>query len=169
VPGLGRVALKTSPSGGACHPIEAYVLVRRVAALPVGFYHYQPDRHVLTCVRSSGRASLVARCLQSQPWYDQASIVVFLCPVFERTAWRYATPRAYRSVLIEAGHLGQTFCLVATALGLAPFTTLAIDDPAVDAALGLDGESQGVVYAVGCGTAPASGWRSGVPLARKKR
>ena len=32
--------------------------------------------------------------------------------------WRYPHPRAYRSVLLGAGHLCQTFCLVATSLKL---------------------------------------------------
>jgi SagB-type dehydrogenase family enzyme len=168
VDGLGRVALKTSPSGGACHPIEAYVLIRRVATIPPGFYHYESDRHSLTRVRASG-ARAIRTCLQAQPWYDQASFLVFLCPIFARTAWRYPTPRAYRSVLIEAGHLGQTFCLVATALGLAPFTTLAVNDLKVDETLGLDGHSQGVIYVVGCGTPPVEGWRSGVPLRKRSR
>lgn len=167
VRGLGRVPLKTSPSGGACHSIESYVLVNRVDAIPPGFYHYEADRHVVTRVRSGGGVRAVRACLQSQPWFDRAAILVFLCPVFARTAWRYPTPRAYRSVLIEAGHLGQTFCLVATARGLAPFTTLAVDDLKVDEALGLDGGSQGVIYVVGCGTAPVTGWQSGVPFGRE--
>src|SRR5712692_11436567 len=39
-PGLGRLALKTSPSGGARHPIEVYVAALRVKGLPRGLYHY---------------------------------------------------------------------------------------------------------------------------------
>ena len=162
--GQGRVALKTSPSGGACHPIEAFVLVRRVSGLRGGFYHYESDRHRLTKVAPANGAPTMRRCLQAQPWLADASVLVFLCPIFGRTAWRYPTARAYRSVLIEAGHLGQTFCLLAAERGLAPFCTLAVDDVEIDRRLGLDGITQGVVYAVGCGTAPRTGYVSGVPL-----
>ena len=41
----GLCALKTSPSGGARHPIEAYLLARRVAGLSRGCYYYDPDAH----------------------------------------------------------------------------------------------------------------------------
>jgi SagB-type dehydrogenase family enzyme len=162
--GQGRVALKTAPSGGACHPIEAFVLVRRVEGLRPGFYHYESDRHRLTRIRAGARTATLRDCLQAQPWLGRASMLVFMCPVFARTAWRYPTPRAYRSVLIEAGHLGQTFCVLAAERGLAPFCTLGVDDAHVDRQLGLDGVEQGVVYVVGCGTAPRAGFTAGVPF-----
>ena len=47
VPGEGRVPLKTSPSGGARHPIEAYVLALDISGLERGLYHYAADRHGL--------------------------------------------------------------------------------------------------------------------------
>ena len=37
---LGRLATKTSPSAGALHPIECYVLAWNVSGLPAGLYHY---------------------------------------------------------------------------------------------------------------------------------
>src|SRR5207244_4355224 len=37
---LGRLALKTSPSAGALHPIECYVIAWRVRGLKPGLYHY---------------------------------------------------------------------------------------------------------------------------------
>ena len=46
-----NLALKTSPSGGARHSIETYVVIRDVAGLPSGVYHYAPDRHALEKVR----------------------------------------------------------------------------------------------------------------------
>ena len=51
--GEGRIALKTSPSGGARHPIEIYVAARNVRSLAPGFYHYAADDHTLARV---GRA-----------------------------------------------------------------------------------------------------------------
>ena len=74
-----------------------------------------------------------------------------MCPVFARTMWRYGHGRAYRTVLIHAGHLGQTFCLVATALGLAPFTTMAFSESKLEALLGLDGVLECPIYVAGVG------------------
>ena len=68
-------------------------------------------------------------------------------------------PRAYRSVLTEAGHLCQTFCLVATWLGLAPFCTLALADSRIERDLGLDGRTESVLYAAGVGSrSPGVDW-----------
>jgi nitroreductase len=57
-------------------------------------------------------------------------------------------------VLLDAGHLGQTFALAATSLGLAPFCTAAIDDPRIEQHLGVDGIDEAVLFAVGVGARP---------------
>jgi SagB-type dehydrogenase family enzyme len=157
--GEGRVPLKTSPSGGARHPIEAYVAVRRVAGLRPGFYHYDAEGHEL--VRVVGRAAPPPfdDLLPTQWWYRGASALIFFCAVFARTRWRYPGPRAYRAVLIEAGHVCQTFCLTATALGLAPFCSMATADARIERALGIDGIDEAVVYAAGVGTRPVRSGR----------
>lgn len=158
-PGAGWSALKTSPSGGARHSIEAYVCVRRVAGLDAGLYHYRPDRHRLDLVREGCTAQDIGRFLPRQSGYRRASIVCVLSSVLARVRWRYPHGRAYRVVLMEAGHLGQTFALVATALGLASFTTGALADSALEDALDLSSTATPVLYAVGAGVRPAGvGW-----------
>ena len=153
--GEGRVALKTSPSGGARHPIEAYVLARRVRSLEPGIYHYAADRHVLERVPGSPKVPSFDEVLPTQWWYRDAAALVLFTAVFERTRWRYSSPRAYRAVLLEAGHVCQTFCLTATSLGLAPFCSMAIADATAERMLGIDGVSEAVLYAAGVGTRPA--------------
>jgi hypothetical protein len=49
-------------------------------------------------------------------------------------------------VLLNAGHLCQTFCLVATWLGLAPFCTAALKDTLIEKDLGIDGIRESVLY-----------------------
>ena len=167
-PGQGRVVLKTSPSGGACHPIEAYVLARRIAGLAPGLYHFESDRRGLALIRPGGTSQDIARFLPGQPWFRGAAAVVFMTAVFARSAWRYPTPRAYRAILIEAGHLCQTFLLVATRLGLAPFCTQALADSAIEKALTLDPLEEGVLYAAGVGTRPRSPHAVGLPARFRK-
>jgi len=150
---MGRAMLRTSPSAGACNPIEAYAVVRRVSGVPRGIYHYAPRQHRLALVRRS-LPSTIERHLPGQWWYGRASVVVFLTAVVARTNWKYPSPRAYRTILLEAGHFCQTFCLVATALGLAPFCSAALADTAIEHDLGIDGVSESVVYACGAGTRP---------------
>ena len=57
IDGAGRMALKTSPSGGARHSIEAYALVRNVDGVSPGLYHYGADDHQLHRISRRG-----ARC-----------------------------------------------------------------------------------------------------------
>ena len=152
--GEGRVPLKTSPSGGARHPLEAYVVVRRVTGLEQGIYHYASDVHRLERLTAAGAAPPFDEMLPTQWWYRDAGALVLLTAVFERTHWRYEGPRAYRAVLIEAGHVCQTFCLTATWLGLAPFCSMAFADTAIENMLGLDGISESVMYAAGVGSRP---------------
>ena len=153
--GEGKVAFKTSPSGGARHSIELYVLALGVQGLGRGWYHYAADTHALELLRARVSAALVKRYLPQQPWFRPARAFVFFTSVFQRELWRYEYARAYRAVLIEAGHLCQTFCLTATWLGLAPFCTMALADSAIEKDLGLDGISESVLYAAGIGTRPA--------------
>jgi SagB-type dehydrogenase family enzyme len=159
VRGQGQVALKTSPSGGARHSGEVYVLARRVAGLPAGLYHYDPAGRSLAPLRPRGRPLRNAEILPGQPWYRRAPVLLFMTAVFERAQWRYGFPRAYRAVLIEAGHLCQTCCLTATWLGLAPFCSMAFPDSAVERMIGLDGVTESMLYIAGAGMPPRRGWR----------
>jgi SagB-type dehydrogenase family enzyme len=165
------VALKTSPSGGARHSIEAYVLIRHVAGLQPGLYHYDPDRHRLELIRDG--LIDIGLYVPRQPWFQGAAALVFMTSVFARSRWRYAYPRAYRSILFEAGHHCQTFLLLATTLGLAPFCTGALADSVIERDLGVDGVSEGVLYACGVGTRPRGVAEAssppGVPQLRRRQ
>jgi SagB-type dehydrogenase family enzyme len=152
---LGRVGLKTSPSGGARHPIEIYVLARRVAGLRSGLYHYRADKHCLELLKRGASSSQFVGYLAGQKWCRTAAALVLMTAVFRRPQWKYESPRAYRSVLIDAGHLCQTFCLVATWLGLAPFCTMALADSLIEADIGVDGVLESVLYAAGVGALPS--------------
>jgi SagB-type dehydrogenase family enzyme len=154
IPGVGRLPLKTSPSGGALHPIEAYVLIRNVRGIAPGIYHYDDEGHRLELLRAGCSRAEIKKLLVGQDWFCGSPIVVFLTAVFQRCQWKYEHPRAYRVVLAEAGHVCQTFCLTATWLGLAPFCTMALADTKIEQVLGVDGITESVVYAMGAGLRP---------------
>lgn len=145
-------AYKTSPSGGARHSLEAYVAVANVRGLTPGLYHYGPDDHVITPVWSG--APPFNQFFQGQPWFHKVPAAVFMTSVFERIWWRYPRPRSYRSVMLEAGHFAQTFCLVATHLELAPFVTAALQHTLIEEYLGIEALRESVLYAVGVGNRP---------------
>lgn len=164
VKGQGPVVLKTSPSGGARHPAEAYLLSLNIAGLDRGVFHYDAAAHRLTTVKKKlGRRPLV-EALAGQSYFANAAAIVVMSAVFARSMWRYSSSRAYRVVIADLGHLGQTFCLVATALGLAPFCTMAFDDDKLDALIGVDGVGEAAMYVVGVGAPAAQASRPGAFL-----
>src|SRR5580704_6762348 len=153
-PGLGILPVKTSPSGGARHSLEAYMWCSRVNGLAPGIYHYRPDRHELELLKPGKIAGQMSRLCGHQAWVRDCAALFVMTTVLARVTWRYRFSRAYRVILLEAGHFGQTFCLVATWLGLAPFCTAAFDDEKVETDLELNA-GEVPVYAVGVGTRTA--------------
>jgi SagB-type dehydrogenase family enzyme len=155
-----RHALRSSPSAGARQVLEVYLVAVRVAGLEPGFYHYEKDGHRLTRLPGRVTGRTLPRFLPRQWWFHDAAALFVMSAVFHRVQSRYPAPRHYRSVLLEAGHFCQTFCLAAAALGLAPFSTQALADRAVEEALGIDGVEESVIYAGGVGHRPPGGaWR----------
>jgi SagB-type dehydrogenase family enzyme len=148
---FGDLPLKTSPSAGARHPIEVYVLALRVKGLARGLYHYQPRVHALQRISSGATPRQARAYCADQPYAAHAAALFIMTAVFARTMWKYQHARAYRVVLLDTGHLGQTFCLTATRMGLAPFSTAALADTLIERDLGIDGIAESVMYVTGFG------------------
>ena len=140
------LALKTSPSGGARHSIETYVVIRDVAGASPRDLSLRARS---PCAGEDSRTGVVeanARVPPQQRLLRRASAMVFFTSIFERILWRYPYSRAYRAALVEAGHLCQTFCLTATWLGLAPYCVMGLADSLIEHDLGIDGIRESVLY-----------------------
>ena len=160
------VPLKTSPSGGARHPVEAYVVVRDVRGLDPGTYHYAADRHALERLRRGASAKQLRTYVPHSGYFAGASALVLFTAIFERQLWRYPYSRAYRAALVEVGHVCQTFCLAATSLGLASFSVMGLADSVIERDLGIDGIGESVLYAAGVGRPPAGATWAPLPRGR---
>jgi SagB-type dehydrogenase family enzyme len=91
------------------------------------------------------------RAASGQAWVGRAAFLCVLTAVVGRSLWKYQDEVTYRTLFLDAGHLAQTFCLLATSRGLGPFTTAAIQDSYIEKLLGLDGASEFPVYLCGAG------------------
>jgi SagB-type dehydrogenase family enzyme len=148
---FGKLPYKTSPSGGARHPGEVYLMALRVDGLERGMYHYHARDNRLARLPAKVSPHMASAYCADQPWFAAAAALFIMTAVFARTMWKYGRARAYRVVLLETGHLCQTFCLTATRLGLAPFCTAALKDSLIEKDLGLDGITESVLYVAGVG------------------
>lgn len=148
---FGTVMRRTSACGGSRHEIEAYVVAHRVTDVPAGVYHYQPIEHSLEHIGDEPDWTHLARLGADQSGIGEAAFVVALTGVVERIRFKYRHTGAYRVMLLNAGHLGQTFAMTATALGLGPFQTAALADSDIEHLLGVDGVNETALYLLAAG------------------
>jgi len=148
---FGSLPLKTSPSGGARHPIEVYLMALSVKGLEPGLYHYDARDHALAQISPGATPQKARAYCADQPYVARSAALFIMTGVFARSIWKYRHARAYRVILLDAGHLGQTFCLTATRMGLAPFSTAALKDTLIEEDLGIDGITESVLYVTGVG------------------
>ncbi|MDQ2703032.1 MAG: putative peptide maturation dehydrogenase [Pseudomonadota bacterium] len=147
---------KTSPSGGALHPVDACLLVQRVEGLASGVYRYRSVDHALQPLPWPGGEEtlqeLAIRAVAGQHWFADAHVLVVLVPRFLRNFWKYRNhAKAYRVCILDAGHLSQTLFLSATEQGLGAFITAAINEVDIENAFGLTGYVDGPLAVCGFG------------------
>lgn len=145
-----EVEARAVPSAGGLFPLELYVLARNVSCLRDGLYHYNIRHHCLEPLRHDVTQGRISEFLLAQPFVDQANMVIMIGAVFDRTLHKYG-PRGYRYVLLEAGHLAQTLCLLATERDLGSLCIGGFMDTKANNFAGLDGVNEAVVYMVGIG------------------
>lgn len=128
---LGEVTQRPTPSGGARHSLEIYVIARTIEGLAAGAYHYDPFDHTLRQVAAwtdelaatLDETVTVAADMSSAP---PASL--YLASYAARTGWKYRG-MALSLIYRDTGCLLQTLHLTATDLGLASCITAAIQAP----------------------------------------
>lgn len=145
------------PSGGALHELELYPVVRRVAGVDAGLYHYDGHGHRLERVcgdnpavqRLVATAGLATSCPSPQ-------VVIVVSARFARLLWKYEG-MGYAAILKNVGVLYQTMYLVATAMGLAACAIGGGDATTFNDATGLDYFAESAVGEFVLGTpAPAA-------------
>lgn len=147
----GALYRRTSPSAGARQELEAYLAAPNVAGLAPGWYHYNALEHTLELIAEGCRPDEVAALCADQSHAGQAAFLVVLVAVTARQLDHHPSARSYRVCLLNAGHLGQTFVLTATALGLGSFQISACSDGALADRFGLDGVTRLPLHVVGAG------------------
>ena len=141
----GGYPLRAAPSAGALYPIEIYPVVHDVEDLAPGVYHYAVQEHALELLKEGDfRAEMVGHAV-GQEMVGEANVAFILTAIFQRTRWKYG-PRAYRYILLEAGHIGQNIYLAATSLGLGACAVGAFFDQGLNRLLDIDGEEEAALY-----------------------
>jgi len=145
---------RTSPSGGARHPTEAYIVVINVPSLRPGWYHVAIDPPQLELIHEGGvdTASLEKLFPTS---YGRApfrvAALLILTSMFERNMWRYREPRTFRTVHMDAGHLAESVQMIAQALGAKAFIQYWAEEQAIEEHLDLHYLDEGFLMSIALG------------------
>lgn len=142
---------KSSPSAGALHSCEAYLLALHIETLKPGVYHYQSHNHVLTLIEEVDVTSRLGYLLAGQHFAERLSAGIFISARFEKNWHKYKHSRGYVHMFLDAGHLSQTFQLCVTALGLNPWLTGAFLDDEASKLLHLEGTTEYPLFFLGLG------------------
>ncbi len=107
----GTVAHKTSPSGGARHPTDLAVTVGATwSDGSAGNWWYDPLTHELVETEWT---------VASAPPLEADDLVFAVTSHVERAMWRYRDVRAFRPLLIDAGHVVETLLTTIESTGWA--------------------------------------------------
>lgn len=117
-------------SAGALYPFELYLAVHHVDGMKPGVYHYDLFNFSLYLLRRPPIPVL-------PPSDSGIAATIYVGGIFYRSAWKYRH-RAYRYVLLDAGHLIENLRLALSALRLDASMELDFDDDAANVLLGLD-------------------------------
>jgi SagB-type dehydrogenase family enzyme len=149
---------RSSPSGGARHPTEAYVAATNVRDLAPGWYHVAVDPPELELLRPLDAAELAQAfpaTYERAPF--QVAAIVVLTSRFERNMYRYREPRTFRTVHMDAGHLAATVQILAAAFGVRSHVQYAAEETAVERALDIHPLEEGFLLSIALGAAASGG------------
>jgi SagB-type dehydrogenase family enzyme len=105
------------PSAGGLQALELYLVTFESSWLPGGAYHFdRAENHLSQIVSSASRQKWIGR-VPSLATAEGGAILFVLVGDYARVQAKYGE-RGLRFLLLEAGHLAQNLCLMASSLGL---------------------------------------------------
>lgn len=120
---------RPSPSAGARHGVELYLLCRDVVDLVSGVFYYDPFAHELVHIADwSDEISEIQKRTVVTPGRMKGppQLSIYLVGIPDRVLWKYAG-MALSAIYRDTGCLLQTMYLVGTDLGLATCAIAAMD------------------------------------------
>lgn len=141
-----QATFRTVPSAGARHAFETFLLLNNVDGLEPGLYRFLALSHRLQQLDIDPQLPhKVTEACFNQQFVLMSGAVFLWTAVPYRMTWRYGE-RGYRDLHLDAGHVCQNLYLAAEAVGCGVCAIAAFDDDIMDRLLGIDGESQFLIY-----------------------
>jgi SagB-type dehydrogenase family enzyme len=148
LPVISYSLLKTSPSGGARHPTEGYLINFGIDALKEGVFHYDVENHALVKVNECLDYDVLKKVffqLNHRHNLKPKALFVFTSR-FERNMWRYREPRTFRVIFMDMGHIIANTKLVLNSLNIKNFCGHGFKDEDVEELLLVNGYEEAPFY-----------------------
>jgi len=143
--GLTKGRFRAAPSAGALYPIEIYPVIHQVDGIKSGIYHYSIEDHSLELLKEGDYQERISQYCLGQEFVGKCAVVFIISAIFARTKWKYGH-RAYRFVLIEAGHISENIYLSALSMGLGACAVGAFFDDPINKELNIDGIKEAAIH-----------------------
>lgn len=149
----GEHIAKTSPSGGARHPMEGYIEVLDIEGIDPGLYHYNVKDHSLELLKSDSLSEDIQfklfRYSHSESY--QANFIIYFTCIFDRSMFRYRESRSYRVMQIDLGHLMQTGVFLSKNNSWGNFRSYAPPEKFIEERIGLSDYSESLMSIMAIG------------------
>lgn len=138
---------RTYPSGGAKYPVGVYLVVYKVERVAPGLYFYNHQMNGLKEIRPDINLDLSAVKNNLHSDYKEANFIVLFSFMKNRSYKKYGS-LAYKSGLLEGGHIAQNFLLAGNLLKLRSRPSLTLDFDYFNKLFNLDSAMENFFYAV---------------------
>ncbi|MEE4195405.1 MAG: SagB/ThcOx family dehydrogenase [Anaerolineae bacterium] len=136
---------RTSPSGGARHPFETYLVVQRVEGLVPGIYRYSGLRNQLMLVKAGDDYCQYLGENAMQGFVKNSAVIFIWTIIPYRHEWRYMFTSA-KPCAMDMGHYCQNLYLAAESIGAGTCAMASYRQDVVDELLEVDGEEEFTIY-----------------------
>lgn len=138
------------PSAGARYPLEIYTIILNCERMEKGLYHYNVKENCLELLLEKDLSNWLIKVTGGAKWIEDVAVVFIITGVLDRTSIKYGD-RGYRYILLEAGHLGQNMCLLATEMGLGSCPIGGYIDNEVNKLLDINLQKEFALYLIAIG------------------
>lgn len=139
------------PSAGARYPLEIYPLILNCKGIKNGLYHYSVKENSLEVLLEEDLQKWLNKAFGKEEWLKNIAALFLITGVLGRTHIKYGD-RGYRYILIEAGHLAQNLCLLATELGLGSCPIGGFIDNKINELLDIEHQKELSLYVLAVGS-----------------
>ncbi|QRN83744.1 SagB/ThcOx family dehydrogenase [Chloroflexota bacterium] len=136
---------RTSPSGGARHPFETYLVVQRVEGLEPGIYRYSGLQNKLVLVKTGSDFCQYLADNAMQNFVKDSAVVFIWTVVPYRNEWRYLFTSA-REMAMDIGHYCENLYLAAESIGTGTCGVASYEQDLLDEMLEVDGKDEFTIY-----------------------